>query len=393
MIVVILPSKNESDNIVNITRVVDTGLAEYFPEMSAIILNVDSCSTDGTANLFAGCNTVTPKKQIILPPKYMGKGYNLKAGIEHALSLNAQCIITLDTDVRSAEPIWVSKMANGVLTGDHHLMVPIYKRNRYEGNTTNHFSSPIIYACWGRDIQQPIGGDFAISPTLARHFIDGFKIAEDFQYGVDTLLTWTALAHNLEVGQTQLGRKIHNPSFGKIVNMFQQVAATTFRQVILHQDKIRPRLTAMMKLSSAGNEGAGCDAIDHLFVKRPEESSLAQLEQTAISLLKMAGQEQLPISPMNMNCWISFLSQTIVRALCSNWVPEQIRSELSLVSAYYFLRVAHYIREIDSKSPLEISETLVDMKSKLRNSLLLDFSSSHDAISGSSKGDLHDQCS
>jgi len=389
MIVVVLPSKNEADNIGNITRIVDAGLAKYFPDVQSMILNVDSCSLDGTEKLFLSQDTVIAKKQIILPPEYIGKGYNLKAGMNYALSIGAKCILTLDTDVRSAKPEWIQKFVDGILTDHNDLMVPIYTRNRYEGNTTNHFSSPIIYSCWGKDIQQPIAGDFGISAKLAEKFVGSFNITADYQYGVDTLLTWTALAHDFSVSQVHLGQKIHNPSFEKIVEMFQQVSSTTIQQILLHKDKIMSRLSFATTQSFAKGEDAECDAIDDSFVRRPDENSILKLEKIAGGFLGQTGKSTAAPAILNLDCWIAFLSKMIVGALRQNWSQEQIETELRRAAGYYFLRVAHYIKEIDSRSSSEISEILVDTKSSLRDRVLLDFSSSFDAISCFGRGGIH----
>ena len=43
------------------------------------------------------------------------------------------------------------------------------------------------------------------------------------QYGIDIFMTLTACYNNLKVSQIELGRKIHNPSYNKMENMFLEV--------------------------------------------------------------------------------------------------------------------------------------------------------------------------
>ena len=48
------------------------------------------------------------------------------------------------------------------------LVTPLYRRNRMEGNTTNHLMYPYLFAIYNKKIQQPIGGEFALSKKLVK---------------------------------------------------------------------------------------------------------------------------------------------------------------------------------------------------------------------------------
>jgi hypothetical protein len=242
MIIVILPSRNEAANIGSITKIIDIGLNTYYPGFKSLILNIDSSSSDNTVSIFESINTETPKKSIVLDKKRIGKGFNLNAGIEYGLRNGFKYFLTIDSDVTSIEPSWITLYVEQLMLFSNDFVVPVYKRNRYEGNTTNHFSSPLFYACFGRDIQQPIAGDFAFSESLAKQIMNAFEIDSDYGYGVDTLITWTALVTSSRFSQIHLDNKIHNPSFPKIADIFSEVCLSTFYRINKFRETIKTNL-------------------------------------------------------------------------------------------------------------------------------------------------------
>lgn len=87
-----------------------------------------------------------------------GKGTNVMAIFHAALDLDAERVVVFDADVRSIEPDWLARMLDAVGGVSPAVAVPVYRRNRYEGNTTNHIVSPLLAATLGVHVQQPIAG-------------------------------------------------------------------------------------------------------------------------------------------------------------------------------------------------------------------------------------------
>lgn len=50
-------------------------------------------------------------------------------------------------------------------------MAPVYLRHKYDGTITNNIVYNITRALYDKRIRQPIGGDFALSHNLARHYV------------------------------------------------------------------------------------------------------------------------------------------------------------------------------------------------------------------------------
>jgi hypothetical protein len=131
--------------------------------------------------------------------------------------------VLLDADVRSATSEWVGLLAEAVHGTEPALAVPVYRRNRYEANSTNHLVRPLLAGVFGAHVQQPIGGEFAFN----RAFIEaarGWRRPDSaYLYGIDVWLTGNALREGFRIAQVPLGRKLHNSPFPKILSLPQQV--------------------------------------------------------------------------------------------------------------------------------------------------------------------------
>lgn len=226
-----MPSFNEAQNIQNITQVVDRGLSEFLDihsDFEAIIVNVDSNSTDGTAKMFSETQTVQSKHSIIIDGP-AGKGRNILEFCSYVLANNIDLCLTIDTDITSARPDWVIRFLRPLIKEDASYVIPIYERSRFEGSSTNHFAFPLIYAIFDRSVRQPIAGDFAFTRMIAEAIKDSeLANSEPIQrYGIDIFMTMTALARGKKIAQIDLEKKIHSPSFKKLEYMFPQIAAAT----------------------------------------------------------------------------------------------------------------------------------------------------------------------
>jgi dienelactone hydrolase len=89
----------------------------------------------------------------------------------------------------------------------------------------------LIYGIFGRNIRQPIGGDFALSARLARHIVSVPWHRTTNEYGVDIFMTMQALLGDFKIGQVGLGSKVHKPSAPKLGPMFLQVVSTALLTV------------------------------------------------------------------------------------------------------------------------------------------------------------------
>ncbi len=138
--------------------------------------------------------------------------------------------------MRSITPEWVKILLSPILDG-YDYITPYYARNEYDGSITNHLCFPLIYGLLGRDIRQPIGGDFSFSPRLAEHWLGRKWHKTTKKYGIDIFMTMHAITGGFRVAQAGLGAKVHKPSAPKLGPMFSQVITTLFKIIIANRNK------------------------------------------------------------------------------------------------------------------------------------------------------------
>lgn len=224
MLAIGVPTYNEAGNIAALTKKIDA--AADFLGIDIIIINADSASTDETVNIFL--NTETNNQKISLINNETGKGRNVRSIIRYIVASSIEGCVLVDGDVTSFDANWLKKQAE-LLSRGFDYVIPTYARNFQEGNTTNHFVYPLLGMHFnGVAPRQPISGDFGISLKLAQHMDELHWHSFALGYGVDIFMTLQAMRNHFTITETSLGRKIHSPSFDKMVPMFQEVASSYY---------------------------------------------------------------------------------------------------------------------------------------------------------------------
>lgn len=369
-IVAIIPTLDEAENIKFITKIIDKGLKEISGNPDITIINVDSGSTDHTQEMFLNTKTFFQKKAISCTGGSWGKGRNIYEALK-MFHLSIDYFLMFDADVISAKPRWISKLLEPLIYHKADLVVPIYRRNRYEGNTTNHFSSPIIYSCFGKCIAQPIAGDFAFTKKLANVVYESFLCNSDYGYGVDTLITWTALLNNLNISQVKLGKKIHKPSFVKIIPMFQEVSSTTFNLIN------RNRLLLVNNLSNKPQIYNDDQIIDDKFIHKPSDSSLTTISKyiesnfSTVRNLKFIDKNYLlKADKIHTDEWSKILAECIFYILSSKISKRQLNKISSAFAIFYLERVLGYFEEIKALKGNSVDKLLIRQKGLIKRNIL-----------------------
>jgi glycosyltransferase involved in cell wall biosynthesis len=224
-----IPSYLEADTISLVTKQVDLGLVQHFPNLKSMIINVDNNSEDNTKVAFLSTETKTPKHYISTPKGLKGKGNNFlnlfKFAKKHASTLKG--VVTVDADLRSITPDWIKYLGEPILKG-YDYVLPIYSRHQFDGTITNHICYPLIYALLGKDFRQPIGGEVGFSPTLMNYWLEQQWNSSTKHYGIDVFMTIQAIFGNFKISESGLGTKVHKASSPKLGPMFTQVITTLF---------------------------------------------------------------------------------------------------------------------------------------------------------------------
>lgn len=370
-IIVGIPSYNEADSITNTAKKIDKGLIKYFPTYRSLIVNVDSRSTDGTSQIFLSTKTKTAKISVVSSKRLRGKGVNVFLLLKLSKKFGAKYIATIDADITTITEKWPKLLLTPIIRGKADFVAPAYTRNRYEGNTTNHFCFPLLYAWFGQQLNQPIGGDFAMNSRFTDYVLDQRKQKNSFLYGIDIFLSTHAVGANFKIEETYLGRKIHKPSFDKIVPMFQQVAATMLY--------VLPQYKRHQKLSHRKITLKNIKRIDD-FIRKPNRSKIIFLEEYAFRSLGQLPVKEirkyLEVNPEEVKFisktksliqednWVKILG-SLINYLSQNPISYKTASKIAtLVSPFFFLRVLAYFEELEMHKGQKSVDVLINRQAK-----------------------------
>ncbi|MBI5043473.1 MAG: glycosyl transferase family 2, partial [Nitrospirae bacterium] len=247
-ILVGIASYNNARTIDHVVRAVDAGLAKYFSDKKAVIVNSDGNSKDGTQEIVK-TTTLDHAAMFLTYPAYPahrismpyngipGKGSAFKLIFQKAVEMQADACCVVDADLRSITPEWIELLLSPVIKGGFDFAAPLYSRHKYDGTITNSIVYPMTRALYGQRVRQPIGGDFGFSGRLAEFYLkqDVWE-SHVARFGIDIWMTTEAIANGFKVCQTFLGAKIHDPKDpgSDLSDMLVQVIVTLFNLTERH---------------------------------------------------------------------------------------------------------------------------------------------------------------
>ena len=357
------PTRDEAPTIGRVVAVADEGLGEAGLSAAAVLVNADNDSRDGTTAVFRSYPARSRRMTVATGTLGTGKGTNLLAIFHAALDLGAERVVVLDGDVRSGEPWWLTRLLGAVDCAAPAIAVPVYRRNRYEGNTTNHLASPLLAAVLGVHVQQPIAGDFAFNRAFIERAVT-WPLPESAQlYGSDIYLTGNAAREGHRICEVPLGRKIHNPGFPKIVKMSQQVIDALWHVFYL-SGAARPsagplRLARSTVDDAAVRPDAGLAEQTFAMVSRYMAGN-ADVIAGLFPCLAGAPRAGDGLVEMPATLWAQVLAGAL--AALADGRGEQARDHLV---ALYLCRVRTYWAEIDRLGAPDAIDALLDEQSAL----------------------------
>jgi hypothetical protein len=257
-ILVGIPCYNSEDTIVHVIQMVSHGIHQHYRDRRAVVMVADGGSTDDTRDVVQDFQLRPWQEKIVTIYRGVGgKGTALRAIFESAYRLKVRACACVDSDLRSINPDWVKYLLEPVLEKDFEYVAPVYSRYKYDGTITNNIVYNLVRALYGKRIRQPIGGDFAFSHRLARHYLEQEVWATDIaRFGIDIWMTTNAIVENTKICQANLGAKIHDAKdpAEALGPMFRQVCGTIFSLMEQHEAFWMP-ITASDPVPTFGMEG------------------------------------------------------------------------------------------------------------------------------------------
>ncbi len=228
LLMVGIPSFNEYDTIGGVLQRIDEGLAKYYPDYPALIVNIDNSPDTRTKHAFLNTKTVTAKRYINTHAPRGYKGTNVYRFFSYAVKHNAAAAAICDGDLKSNDPKWMRILFDPILKDGYDHLFPLYERHQYDGSITNFICYPIVRGVLGHDIRQPIGGEMSFSLRALHMFMSVPWSRSSRRFGVDIFMTLQSIIGGMKMGQVSLGVKQHKPSGPKLNSMVIDVTQTLF---------------------------------------------------------------------------------------------------------------------------------------------------------------------
>src|SRR5665811_58382 len=241
-IVVGIPSYNNARTIAHVVRAIYAGLAKYFPQLTAVVINSDGGSTDNTRDAVLSARVEDSHLILFSTPLLAahrlsfpyhgvpGKGSAFRLVFQMAKQLDAKACAVVDSDLRSITPEWFDLLIRPILFAGFDFVAPYYQRHKYDGTITNSIVYPLTRMLYGVSVRQPIGGEFGVSARLIRRYLERQDWETDVaRFGIDIWMTTIAIAEGFRVCQSFLGAKLHDAKDpGSLSAMLEQVVGSVF---------------------------------------------------------------------------------------------------------------------------------------------------------------------
>jgi glucosylglycerate synthase len=238
---------NNAETLPAVLDAVSAGLARHLPATRAALVAADAGSSDATRERVAGTALPSvvveheaPAGERVTVPFHgvPGRGAALRTVFKVAQRLQAKALVILEADAISVTPEWIERLAAPVLDGKADFVAPAYARHRWDGTISRLLLSPLVRALYGRRLQQPFGGQQALSARLIEHLLIHPKWSWTGADVSDLWITGTAIADGFAVWEAWLGRHLvrSRTRTGDLPAMIAQTLGAAFTVMERHTD-------------------------------------------------------------------------------------------------------------------------------------------------------------
>ncbi|MFQ6079656.1 MAG: glycosyltransferase [Thermodesulfobacteriota bacterium] len=373
-ILVGIPCYYSERTITHVIQMVSHGLAEHYHDRKSVILIADGGSTDDTREV-AKEFQIKPwqEKLITIYRGPAGKGTALRSVFEAADRLRVRACAVVDSDLRSITSDWIKYLIDPVLKKGYQFVAPIYLRHKYDGTITNNIVYNLTRALYGKQIRQPIGGDFAFSRDLAKFYAEQDVWETDVaRFGIDIWMTTNAITQGFKICQSNLGVKIHDAKDpGQHLGpMFRQVIWTIFSLMEHYEDDWR-KIRGSKPITIFGHENhvepepvnVDLDGMIQQFKVGFQQFSPLWKEifcEDCFEAVKKATHMRSRDFQLPTEVWIRILYE--LAATFHTWSANR-NNLIDLMTPLYYARVASFVRQSWEMSSEE-AEALVEEQAK-----------------------------
>jgi len=241
-IVVGVPTYNDARSVGQVVQAVRAGLLKYFPRERAVIINADGGSRDGTQDLVraAAISDLSATSDVhalrtlhSISTQYQGgpaNGIALHTILAGADLLQARVCAIVSPESTTLEADWIERLVRPVLRENRDLVLPVYRRHKFDGLLIRNLVYPMAKALYGCGVREPYPADFAFSAELGSLFLaQDIWNQEQGRRGTELWMTLWAANSRHKMSQTFLGTKTRREDApSDLVGAMRETAGTLF---------------------------------------------------------------------------------------------------------------------------------------------------------------------
>jgi hypothetical protein len=225
-VVVGLLTLNNIETIEQVVKSIIEGLRQFFAGASAMIVNYDGGSQDGTPKIVE--RLAAGQVPVRIVPRagghfaslgndsgLSGRADDVRRLCEMAQSLQARACLIIEGNLRSVSPQWIELLCRPIYDDGMDYVIPLFRRHRYEGTLVSTLLYPLLRALYGKRVRYPSGGGYGLSGRLARELIKNpFWSRDTGRISFEGWMTTVALAEGYQACHAFLGVKEQGSKLG-----------------------------------------------------------------------------------------------------------------------------------------------------------------------------------
>ncbi|MGH7348579.1 MAG: hypothetical protein ACREI6_01085 [Candidatus Rokuibacteriota bacterium] len=189
------------------------GLDAHFAGQAAAVVHVTQAASEETA---AGVAAALGTVRLVQVPAAAGHPSDgaldwaqaVRTVLTVGRRLEARALVMLNAELSSTTGEWLRGLATPVLKDDFGLVLPLYRRYRYDGTLTQALVVPLMRSLFGRQLAHPLAEEFGCSGAAADTFLEQPVWDTDLgRHGLEFWLPASAIQQGLAVGQAVLGTR------------------------------------------------------------------------------------------------------------------------------------------------------------------------------------------
>jgi hypothetical protein len=241
-IVVGVPTYNDAHSVGQVVQAVRAGLLKHFPRERSVIINADGGSRDSTQDMVraAAISDLSVASDVhalrtlhSISTQYEGgpaNGIAMHTILAATDLLQARACAIVSPESTTLEPDWMERLLRPVLREGNDLVLPIYRRPKFDGLLIRNLVFPMAKTLYGCTVREPYPSDFAFSGELASQFLSqDIWNQEQGRRGTELWMTLWAAIGKRKLVQSFLGTKTRREDApSDLVGAMRETAGTLF---------------------------------------------------------------------------------------------------------------------------------------------------------------------